>query len=85
MKKGFFIILLISNLLYTNQQVSYETLKKQTAQVEDDLDLSLEGEINQKTEEKPIFPLLVGGYQCDKDIKLNSVRQDVMTNNNYNK
>lgn len=33
----------------------------------------------------PIFPYLLPKFTCDPDIKLNSVRQDVMTNKNFNK
>ena len=33
----------------------------------------------------PTSPQVVGRFWCDPDIKLNTIRQDVMTNKNYNK
>jgi hypothetical protein len=42
----------------------------------------------QATEEKkfdknPISPMVIGRFWCDPEIKVNTVRQEVMTNTNY--
>lgn len=58
--------------------LTYESLKKQ-AMEQDDI-ATREPETS-----TPITPAIVGRFFCDNDIKLNSIRQDVMTNNNYNK
>jgi hypothetical protein len=84
MKKLILIIALFIILQLTLQQVTYESLKKQAQNIEDE-DLTLEHDASEKIEEKIVSPAVVSGFWCDKDIKLNSVRQDVMNNNNYNK
>jgi hypothetical protein len=84
MKRHLLIVTLIISLQLSIQQISYETLKKKAVKLTED-DLKLEDDASEKIEEKLVAPTIVGGYWCDKDIKLNTVRQEVMTNNNYNK
>lgn len=38
-----------------------------------------------KFESKAISPSVIGRFSCDSNIKLNTVRQEVMNNNNYRK
>jgi hypothetical protein len=84
MKKVFLIVLLLTYLQFADQQISYQALKEQALNISDE-ELTLDEDKTEKEEEKLISPNIVGNYWCDKDIKLNSVRQEVMTNKNYNK
>ncbi len=84
MKRLLLIVILIICLQLSIQQISYEALKKEAVKISEE-DLKLEDDASEKIEEKLVTPNIVGGYWCDKDIKLNTVRQEVMTNNNYNK
>jgi hypothetical protein len=84
MKKVFSIVLLLICLQLSIQEISYQKLKDQALNIHDE-DLSLDEDKIEKIEEKLVTPTIVGGFWCDKDIKLNSVRQEVMTNKNYNK
>ena len=38
----------------------------------------------EKTFSQPIIPMVYGKFWCDPSFKLNSVREDIMTNLNFN-
>lgn len=44
-----------------------------------------EVKIGKRFEKSAVSPQVVGRFFCDPEVKLNSVRQDVMTINNYSK
>jgi hypothetical protein len=64
--------------LCRTQPSAYEDILSQTKQ---------EKKQKQKNEEvntETITPIVYGKWWCDSSLKLNSVREDVMTNDNYN-
>ena len=85
--KSKILFLFFLSVCIISQEISYESLKRQGADYINpssikDKDLELEIELKN---EKPVAPSLIGKFWCDPSIKLNTVRQDVMTNKNYNK
>jgi len=83
--KSIIILFLLINLfnIISTQVNSYQDLIKQVKKKEEAN--SGKPAAQDKEESEPISPIVVTKFQCDPSIKLNSVRQEVMKTNNYNK
>ena len=80
------IILLILSLCVSvhSQNIYEDLLKKHKEDLTGEKPKKAEAEEAVKAKE-PVSPMVVGRFFCDPAIKLNSVRQEVMTTSNYNK
>jgi thioredoxin-related protein len=80
------IILLILSLCVSvhSQNIYEDLLKKHKEELTGEKPKKAEAEEAVKAKE-PVSPMVVGRFFCDPAIKLNSVRQEVMTTSNYNK
>lgn len=84
-----FIILISFFILFSNFNLHSSQYSEYS-----DLEVSDENENNKFEQLKmqdsisklePKFPVIYPKFVCDPDIKLNTVKQDVMTDKNYNK
>ena len=77
---NYLIVLLICLLHYSKCESSeYEKIISAVKSVDEIPNKSKEENFSQ-----PITPIVNGKFWCDPSFKLNSVRDDVMTNHNFN-
>ena len=91
--KSVFLLILICISSFKSQENIYEKIK-QMADNQNNPDVSI-GSDGQKRElskedrelysKVPVAPMLNRRFFCDIDIKLNTVKQDIMKNHNYQK
>lgn len=66
------------------QKDMYQEILKQAKGIQDE-PKEEEAKVKRNFEKSAISPQVVGRFFCDPEVKVNTVRQDVMTINNYNK
>ena len=78
-------ILILSLNLSLEQDDYYSRLINEHKKEMEDQDMQAESKISQKFDKDPISPSILSRYFCDPSIKLNSIRQEVMTSSNAHK